>query len=215
MCDYAKIPCTVSTSRITLYDGKVSDHAKVICNVTDNKYKFGGLYIFEPTFDSMKLDPDFDGEQPCDNYMYFASSKCYWLKKDYNEIKVYKNDEYICSLLELEKNRYISELGLPEYDSNLLVASKYLSDFFEEAIKDCPNTKSISNWIMGDLARIMSEKELDYIDIPFKGAYLAKLVNLIDSGKISSAIAKKVFEEMFETGKDPEVIIEEKHMKQI
>ena len=74
LCDYAKIPCTVSTSRITLYDGKVSDHAKVICNVTDDKYKFGGLYIFEPTFDSMKLDPDFDGEQPCDNYMYFAST---------------------------------------------------------------------------------------------------------------------------------------------
>lgn len=74
LCDYANIPCTISTSRLSLYNGKVSEHAKVICRVTDAKYKFSGTYIFEPTFDSMQLDSDFEGEKPCDNYVYFANT---------------------------------------------------------------------------------------------------------------------------------------------
>ena len=66
---------------------------------------------------------------------------------------------------------------------------------------------------MGDLIRLLGEKELD--KVPFTGKDLASLVALIDSGKISSAIAKKVFEEMFETGKEPEVIVNEKGLVQI
>ena len=153
------------------------------------------------------------GKEDAHDYRYFPEPDLSLIKLSDEYINEIKNS--LPELPESRKNRYINELGLPEYDSNILVSSKYLSDFFEEAIKDCKNIKSISNWIMGDLARIMSEKELEYSQIPFKGAYLAKLVNLIDSGKISSAIAKKVFEDMFETGKDPEIIVNEKGLIQI
>lgn len=116
-------------------------------------------------------------------------------------------------LPEARKKRYIEEFGLPEYDSSVLTSSKYFADFFEEAVKMSNNAKAVSNWIMGDLMRILKEKEMEASQIPFPAEYLAKLVKLIDGGKISGTIAKKVFEKMFQTQKDPEVIVKEEGLE--
>lgn len=151
------------------------------------------------------------GKEDAHDYRYFPDP-------DLALIKL--SDEYINNLKEnlpelpdSRKQRYVNDLGLPEYDANIITGSKILADFFDEAIKSCDNAKSISNWIMGDLLRLLTERELD--QIPFKADYLSKLVIMIDSGKISSAIAKKVFEDMFVTGADPEVIVTEKGLIQI
>ena len=69
--------------------------------------------------------------------------------------------------------------------------------------------------IMSDIARILNEKEEEPDEIPFTGEDLGELVKLIDDGKISSAIAKKVLEEMFENPKKPSKIVEEKGWIQI
>ena len=116
---------------------------------------------------------------------------------------------------ESRKERYIKEFKLPEYDSNILTSSKYLSDLFEKATEKCHNPKAVSNWIMTDITRILNEKEQEPNDIPFKSEDLGKLVELIDKGTISSKIAKQVLEEMFENPKDPEDIIKEKGWIQI
>ena len=116
---------------------------------------------------------------------------------------------------ESRKERYIKEFKLPEYDSNILTSSKYLSDLFEKATEKCHNPKAVSNWIMTDITRILNEKEQEPNDIPFKAEDLGKLVELIDKGTISSKIAKQVLEEMFENPKDPEDIIREKGWIQI
>ena len=129
------------------------------------------------------------------------------------QLYVDANDENLTELPDSRKQRYIQEFNLPEYDANIITGSKMLADLFDEASKNSNNPKSISNWIMGDLIRLLGEKELD--KVPFTGKDLASLVELIDSGKISSAIPKKVFEEMFETGKEPEVIVNEKGLVQI
>lgn len=116
---------------------------------------------------------------------------------------------------ESRKERYIKEFKLPEYDSNILTSSKYLSDLFEKATEKCHNPKAVSNWIMTDITRILNEKEQEPNDIPFKAEDLGKLVELIDKGTISSKIAKQVLEEMFENPKDPEDIIKERGWIQI
>ena len=116
---------------------------------------------------------------------------------------------------ESRKERYIKEFKLPEYDSNILTSSKYLSDLFEKATEKCHNPKAVSNWIMTDITRILNEKEQEPNDIPFKAEDLGKLIELIDKGTISSKIAKQVLEEMFENPKDPEDIIKEKGWIQI
>ncbi len=116
---------------------------------------------------------------------------------------------------ESRRERYIKEFKLPEYDSNILTSSKYLSDLFEKATAKCNNPKAVSNWIMTDITRILNEKEQEPNDIPFTAEELGKLVILIDKGIISSKIAKQVLEELFENPKDPEDIIKEKGWIQI
>lgn len=114
---------------------------------------------------------------------------------------------------EERKVRYMEEFKLPEYDSNIIVSSKYLSDFFEEATKVCSNPKAVSNWIMTDIIRVQNEEDVE--EMPFTAEELGKLIILIDKGTISSSIAKKVFEELLENPRDPEEIIKEKGWIQI
>ena len=116
---------------------------------------------------------------------------------------------------ESRKKRYIEEFKLPEYDSNILISSKYFSDLFEGATKVCNNPKAVSNWIMTDITKELNEKELEPSDIPFTSEQLGNLVVLIDKGTISSSIAKKVLQEMFENPREPQKIIEEKGWVQI
>lgn len=135
-------------------------------------------------------------------------------------VPVVVDDEWLnrikASLPELpaaRKNRYIADYGLPEYDAGLLTSSKRLADFYEDAVKESSNAKAVSNWIMGDLMRILKEKELDVDAVPFPGGYLAKLVSLIDKGTISGTIARKVFERMFESGREPGLIVKEEGLE--
>ena len=132
------------------------------------------------------------------------------------------SDEYIENirktlpeLPESRKERYLTEYGLSEKDANIITASKYLSDLFEQASKICNNPKAVNNWIISDISRILNETEMEPIQIPFDSKQLAKLVILIDKGTISSSIAKKVLVEMFEHPRDPEDIIDEKGWVQI
>jgi len=112
-----------------------------------------------------------------------------------------------------KKQRYIDSLKLPEYDAEIITSSKKLSDFFEEAIKETKNMKAVSNWIMGDIMKILNERNIEIDEIPFEAKKLAKLINLIDSGRISGTIAKKVFIIMFESLKDPEEIVKEQGLE--
>ena len=132
------------------------------------------------------------------------------------------SDEYIENIRnnlpempESRKARYMEEFKLSEKDARLLTNSKHLSNMFESAEKICGNAKSVANWLLSDISRILNEKEMEPSEIPFSAEYLAKLVELIDKGTISSAIGKKVVEELFENPKNPEEIIKEKGWIQI
>ena len=132
------------------------------------------------------------------------------------------SDEYVENirkslpeLPESRRDRYIKEYNLSEKDAKLLTSSKYLSNLFEGALEICGNAKAVANWILSDISRILNEKELEPENIPFTAEQLAKMIQLIDKGTISSAIAKKVLTELFENPKDPEEIIKEKGWIQI
>jgi aspartyl-tRNA(Asn)/glutamyl-tRNA(Gln) amidotransferase subunit B len=110
--------------------------------------------------------------------------------------------------------RFVSNLGLPEYDANLLTQSRPLADYFEEAVRLHPNPKAISNWIMTEILRVLGE-EVEPDDLKVRPADVAKLVEMIDAGRISGKIGKQIFPEMIETGRSPEVIVREKGLVQI
>ena len=132
------------------------------------------------------------------------------------------SDEYVENirrnlpeLPEKRKIRYKEEFGLSEKDARLLTNSKYLSNMFEDTEKICKNAKAVANWLLSDVSRILNEREEEANQIPFTAEKLAKMIMLIDKGTISSAIGKKVLEELFENPKDPEEIIKEKGWIQI
>ena len=132
------------------------------------------------------------------------------------------SDEYIENvrkmlpeLPESRRKRYIEDFELTEKAANFVTGSKYYSILFEDATKVSNNPKTVGNLIMSDIARILNEREEEPEALKFGGAELGELVTLIHKGTISSAIAKKVLEELFENPKMPSKIIEEKGWVQI
>jgi aspartyl-tRNA(Asn)/glutamyl-tRNA(Gln) amidotransferase subunit B len=118
-------------------------------------------------------------------------------------------------LPDAKRERFISEYGLPEYDADLLTSERALADWYEEAVKSGGQPKAVSNWMMGELMRLLNEANASIEDCPVKPAQLAGMLKLIDKGTISGKIAKTVFEEMYKTGKDAETIVNEKGLVQI
>ena len=117
------------------------------------------------------------------------------------------------------KRRFMSEYALAAYDAELLTSRKDIADYFEDAAKIHANPKALSNWIVGDLFRVLKERRLDeplYITSwPVSAPHLAQMVQMIDLGRISGKIAKSVFEEMLESRKAPQQIVSEKGLEQV
>ena len=152
-------------------------------------------------------------KEDAQDYRYFPDPDLVAIKLSEEYIENIKNT--LPELPESRKQRYLEEYELSEKDANIITASKYLSDLFESAIKVCNNPKTVNNWIISDISRILNETEMEPIAIPFDGNQLGKLVVLIDKGTISSSIGKKVLVELFENPRDPEDIIKEKGWIQI
>jgi aspartyl-tRNA(Asn)/glutamyl-tRNA(Gln) amidotransferase subunit B len=113
------------------------------------------------------------------------------------------------------RNRYIKRYDLPAYDATVLTATKEMADYFEECVALYPNAKAVSNWMMGDLSRLLNAHNMDITRCKVSPRQLTDMLKLMDRGTISGKIAKTVFEEMFATGKDPEQIVQEKGLVQI
>lgn len=111
--------------------------------------------------------------------------------------------------------RFQEAHGLPEYDALVLTTEKALADFYEQTAKEAKNFKASSNWIMTELLRELNQANKEIQDSPIKPAQLGRMIALIDNGTISGKIAKTVFQEMWQSGKDPEVIVKEKGLVQI
>ena len=152
-------------------------------------------------------------KEDAQDYRYFPDPDLVAIKLSEEYIENIKNT--LPELPESRRERYLKDYGLSEKDANIITASKYLSDLFEGAIKVCNNPKAVNNWIISDISRILNETEMEPIQIPFDSKQLGNLIILIDKGTISSSIAKKVLEELFENPRDPEEIIKEKGWIQI
>ncbi|VEF49161.1 glutamyl-tRNA(Gln) amidotransferase subunit B [Bacillus freudenreichii] len=121
----------------------------------------------------------------------------------------------IPELPDARKQRYVGELGLPEYDAMVLTLTKEMSDFFEAVIAEGADAKQASNWLMGEVSAYLNAEQKELHDVAMTPQGLAGLIKLIEDGTISSKIAKKVFSELIEKGGDPEVIVKEKGLVQI
>lgn len=113
------------------------------------------------------------------------------------------------------RERFVKEYGLTSYEAKVMTDMKAVGDFFESTMKVLPEPKLLANWLLNDLLGLLNEIEKDIEESPVSPPQLAKLVRFIKDGTLSSKLTKEVLKHMVETGKDPEIIVEEKGLKQI
>ena len=122
-------------------------------------------------------------------------------------------------LPDARRARFVRDLGLPPYDAEVLTSRRDLADYFEEVVRAHANAKAASNWVMGEVLRLVKERKLDaaltITDWPVAAARLGELIALIDEGAISGKIAKTVFEEVVATSAAPRAIVAAKGLTQV
>ncbi|MBO6784173.1 MAG: Asp-tRNA(Asn)/Glu-tRNA(Gln) amidotransferase subunit GatB [Alphaproteobacteria bacterium] len=130
-------------------------------------------------------------------------------------------DEIAANLPELPDRkaaRFAAEFGLSDYDAGLLVADRETADFYE-AVVDAGGArrdpKIAANWMTGDFFRRLNADDLEVADSPVSASQLGGMLDLIADGTISGKIAKDVFDDMWDSGRDAAAIVEEKGLKQI
>jgi aspartyl-tRNA(Asn)/glutamyl-tRNA(Gln) amidotransferase subunit B len=129
---------------------------------------------------------------------------------DPNVMPIFIDDEWydrieksLPELPAVKKARYISELGLGEYDADILTQSRALCDCFEAAYEVSGLAKEAANWIISNCMNILNRKQLTADMLSINGTALGKLIKLVADGKVGHANAKKILEAMFDEDIDP------------
>jgi aspartyl-tRNA(Asn)/glutamyl-tRNA(Gln) amidotransferase subunit B len=113
------------------------------------------------------------------------------------------------------KQRFMRDYQLPASDAQTFVWDVPLGDYFEGVAQQAKNPKAAANWVINNLRAKMAEAQVTLPDVKFKPAGILDLIELVDSGKVSTRIAQEVFAEMFATGEAPARIIADKGLAQV
>ncbi|MCJ7812289.1 Asp-tRNA(Asn)/Glu-tRNA(Gln) amidotransferase subunit GatB, partial [bacterium] len=105
------------------------------------------------------------------------------------------------------KKRWINDFQLPEYDCSVLVEDKEIADYFDEVVGKVKNPKQASNWIMGDVLRILKEEQIKIYQLRVRPAQLIEIIQMVENGRITRAAGKMVFNEVAHSELEPEEVI--------
>jgi aspartyl-tRNA(Asn)/glutamyl-tRNA(Gln) amidotransferase subunit B len=148
------------------------------------------------------------------DYRYFPEPDLVPLKLDPAWVESIRAD--LPELPRAQRQRFVSQYGLPAYDAEILTQSRALAGYYEAAVREHANPKAISNWVMTELLRELGgDDEAAVVRSPIAPAHLAGLVRLIDDGTISGKIAKDVFARMLAGGGDPAEIVRREGLTQV
>lgn len=123
--------------------------------------------------------------------------------------------ESMPELPEQKKQRYREELGLPEYDTEILTGNLAFVTLFEETVKLCDSPKDVANWIMGEVMKLLNDAGTLPEDMTLAPEKLAVVIQMVKSGKINRGTGKTVLEKVFTDGVDPESYVKENNLAQI
>ena len=146
------------------------------------------------------------------DYRYFPDPDLLPLKLSEDFIEAIRAD--LPELPDQMKARFVESLGLSDYDASVLVAEKEVADYFEK-VAEGRDAKTAVNWVTGDLFGKLNEGGRDIADSPVSPADLGDLIDLIADGTLSGRLAKEVFDAMFDSGRPPAEIVEERGLKQV
>ncbi len=114
-----------------------------------------------------------------------------------------------------KRDRYINELGLPEYDADIITGSTALVKIFERTAELCGNPKDASNWVMGDMLKLCNDNHVTPEEVNFNQDSLGAIIKMVQEGKINRKTGQKVFAKVFEEDVDPAKYVEENGLAQV
>lgn len=146
------------------------------------------------------------------DYKYFPEPNITPIQLDKDWIQ--KIQKSLPELPAQRKTRYQEAYGLSDYDADVLVQNRELSDFYDRVCLHCKEYKLIANWTITELTAALNKANRKINENICKPEDLAEMINMVKAGEISSKQAKEVFEDVFE-GKDPKQVVKDKGMKQM
>ncbi len=111
-------------------------------------------------------------------------------------------------------NKYTQEFGLSDYDANILITEKFISDYFENCVKIYNQPKTIANWIMTDLLKLIKDQNASTLSDLISEAHLCDIIKLLDDKKISRNVAKDLLLKVISTRKTPLDIVKAENLAQ-
>ena len=114
-----------------------------------------------------------------------------------------------------KRTRLIEQLGLREYDADVLTQTRAASEYFEKAASISGDARTTANWVMGDLSAALKADDKDFSNSPITPEKLGELIALIGKGELTGKLAKEVFPKMYQTGDGAPAIMEREGLKQI
>jgi aspartyl/glutamyl-tRNA(Asn/Gln) amidotransferase, B subunit len=114
-----------------------------------------------------------------------------------------------------KRERFLKVYELTEKEVEILIGDKALATFFEKVVELGVKPKMAANWILGDILRILNDKKIESEDMTIEAENFAKLLKVVEEGKISNNVGREVLDEIFDENKDPMKVIEEKGLMQI
>ncbi len=107
-----------------------------------------------------------------------------------------------------KRHRYISQYSLPEYDADVLTREKEVADYFEQVVSICNDPRKSSNWVKDEVLGVINKNDIPLQKFPCSAERLGKMIKLLNEDKITSKIAKQVFEHIYQEDMDPEAVID-------
>lgn len=114
-----------------------------------------------------------------------------------------------------KRKRYVSDLGLSDYDANFLTGSRAMAEYFEAVVAQTQDAKLTANWVMGELSKSLNQQSMSIESSPVSAEAFAGLLARIQDNTISGKIAKQVFDAMWNKEGSADEVIEAKGLKQI
>jgi aspartyl-tRNA(Asn)/glutamyl-tRNA(Gln) amidotransferase subunit B len=166
--------------------------------------------LFDPVADDVRA---MRSKEESDDYRYFPDPDLVPILVDQAWI-----DRVLTQVPELpaaKRERFGADYGFEESIVDVLTSDYQTADYFEHAVSAGADARKAANWVQGDILRIVNESKVPITELKISPEMLASLINLIDKGTISGNIAKKVFQEMANTGDAPDMVVERLGLVQI
>lgn len=153
-------------------------------------------------------------KEDAQDYRYFPEPDLGTIVLDDETLQKLK--ESIPELPNQRRVRYMRDYALPEFDAGLLAEDPGRTAFFEACLaQGGASPKAVANWLIGDVARWLTEQNIALSDSKLTPKALVELTALIEQGTISNTAGKTVLEELFANGGEPKAIVEAKGLAQV